>query len=71
MNELYSIISDDFNLIHVNPHFSDYASLFGIITHGMWFSVGTMKYLENVVTEGNSGRVTAYVFSLSCGVSVI
>jgi acyl dehydratase len=35
-NEPYSKVSGDFNSIYINPYFSDYASLPGTITHGMW-----------------------------------
>ncbi|KAL4066936.1 hypothetical protein J3A83DRAFT_4165578 [Scleroderma citrinum] len=59
-NEPYSVVSGDFNPIHVNPYFSDYASLPGTITHGMWSSAATRKYVENVVAEGNPARVIAY-----------
>ncbi|KAI5983403.1 hypothetical protein EDD15DRAFT_2390897 [Pisolithus albus] len=59
-NEPYSIVSGDFNPIHVNPYFSDYASLPGTITHGMWSSAATRKFVENVVAEGNPARVIAY-----------
>ena len=62
-NEPYSKISGDFNPIHVNPYFSDYASLPGTITHGMWSSAATRRYVENVAAEGNPDRVLAYVFS--------
>lgn len=34
-NEPYSQISGDYNPIHINPYFSDFASLPGIITHGL------------------------------------
>ena len=64
-NEPYSIISGDFNPIHVNPYFSDYASLLGTITHGMWSSAATRKFVENVVAEGNPARVIAYAFLCS------
>ena len=56
--EPYSIISSDFNLIHVNPYFSDYASLPGTITHGTWSSAATRKYVENVMPA----HVIAYIF---------
>lgn len=56
--EPYSIISSDFNLIHVNPYFSDYALLPGTITHGTWSSAATRKYDENVVPA----RIIAYIF---------
>ncbi|KAF7311699.1 Fatty acid synthase subunit alpha [Mycena indigotica] len=34
-NEPYSKVSGDFNPIHINPYFSDYASLPATITHGL------------------------------------
>ena len=61
-NELYSIISSDFNPIHVNPYFSDYPSLPGTITHGMWSSAAMRKFVENVVAEGNPACVIVYAF---------
>ncbi|KAH7884386.1 hypothetical protein F5I97DRAFT_1968464 [Phlebopus sp. FC_14] len=59
-NEPYSKVSGDFNPIHINPYFSDYASLPGTITHGMWSSAATRRYVENIVAEGNPDRVIAY-----------
>ena len=56
-NEPYSKISGDFNPIHINPYFADYASLPGTITHGLWSSAATRKYVENVVAKGNPDRV--------------
>jgi fatty acid synthase subunit beta len=58
-NEPYSKISGDFNPIHINPYFSDYASLPGTITHGLWSSAATRKYVENVVAQGHPDRVLA------------
>lgn len=58
-NELYSKISGDFNPIHVNPYFSCYASLPATITHGMWSSAATRRYVENVVAQGHPERVLA------------
>jgi len=58
-NEPYSKISGDFNPIHINPYFSDFAQLPGTITHGMWSSAATRKYVENVVAEGRPGRVSS------------
>ena len=58
-NEPYSKISGDFNPIHINPYFSDYASLPGTITHGMWSSAATWKYVETVVAQGHPDRVLA------------
>jgi len=59
-NEPYSKISGDFNPIHVNPYFSDYASLPTTIVHGMWTSAATRRYVENVVAQGHPDRVLAY-----------
>ncbi|KAF8843701.1 hypothetical protein BDN67DRAFT_963867 [Paxillus ammoniavirescens] len=59
-NEPYSKISGDFNPIHINPYFSDFAALPGTITHGMWSSAATRRYVENIVAEGNPDRVIAY-----------
>ncbi|KAF9532470.1 fatty acid synthase [Crepidotus variabilis] len=59
-NEPYSKISGDFNPIHVNPYFSDFASLPATITHGMWSSAATRRYVENVVAQGHPERVIAY-----------
>ena len=58
-NEPYSKISGDFNPIHINPYFADYASLPGTITHGMWSSAATRRYVENVVAQGKPERVVA------------
>ncbi|WRT68297.1 uncharacterized protein IL334_005273 [Kwoniella shivajii] len=59
-NEPYSKISGDFNPIHVNPYFSDLASLPGTITHGMWSSAAARKYLESVVADNHPERVVSY-----------
>ncbi|RDB25744.1 Fatty acid synthase subunit alpha [Hypsizygus marmoreus] len=59
-NEPYSKVSGDFNPIHINPYFSDYASLPGTITHGLWSSAATRRYVENVVAQGHPDRVLAY-----------
>ena len=56
-NEPYSKVSGDFNPIHINPYFSDFASLPGTITHGLWSSAATRRYLENVVAKGHPERV--------------
>ena len=58
-NEPYSKVSGDFNPIHVNPYFAAYASLPGTITHGMWSSAATRRYVENVVAQGKPDRVVA------------
>ncbi|QRW18188.1 fatty acid synthase subunit beta [Rhizoctonia solani] len=59
-NEPYSKTSGDYNPIHINPYFSDYAVLPGTITHGMWSSAATRKYVENVVAQGKPERVLQY-----------
>ncbi|KAJ7227399.1 fatty acid synthase [Mycena pura] len=59
-NEPYSAISGDFNPIHVNPYFSDYASLPATITHGLWSSAATRRYVETVAAKGHPDRVLAY-----------
>jgi fatty acid synthase subunit beta len=58
-NEPYSKISGDFNPIHVNPYFADFASLPATITHGTWSSAATRRYIETVVAQGNLDRVVA------------
>ena len=58
-NEPYSKISGDFNPIHVNPYFSTYASLPATITHGLWTSAATRRYIETVVARGHPERVLA------------
>ncbi|KAJ7158521.1 fatty acid synthase [Mycena filopes] len=59
-NEPYSKISGDFNPIHINPYFSCYAALPTTITHGLWSSAATRRYVENVVAKGHPDRVLAY-----------
>lgn len=58
-NEPYSKVSGDFNPIHINPYFADYAALPGTITHGMWSSAATRRYVETVVAQGRPERVVA------------
>ncbi|KAL7423454.1 hypothetical protein Q5752_001034 [Cryptotrichosporon argae] len=59
-NEPYSKVSGDFNPIHINPYFSDFASLPGTITHGMWSSAATRKYVESVAADNHPERVVSY-----------
>ena len=56
-NEPYSKVSGDFNPIHINPYFSDFALLPGTITHGMWSSAATRRFVETVVAQGRPDRV--------------
>ena len=58
-NELYSKVSGDFNPIHINPYFSDLASLPGTITHGLWSSAATRRYVETVAAQGQQERVVS------------
>lgn len=58
-NEPYSKVSGDFNPIHVNPYFADFASLPGTITHGMWSSAATRRFVETVAAQGKPERVIA------------
>jgi fatty acid synthase subunit alpha len=58
-NEPYAMISGDLNPIHVNPYFADYASLPDTITHGMWSSAATRKFVENSIAQGDPTRVLA------------
>jgi len=58
-NEPYSKISRDFNPIHVNPYFADLANLPATITHGMWSSAATRRFVETVAAKGNPDRVIA------------
>jgi len=58
-NEPYSKISRDFNPIHVNPYFSDLANLPATITHGMWSSAATRKFVETVAAKNHPERVLA------------
>ncbi|PVU94326.1 hypothetical protein BB561_002640 [Smittium simulii] len=59
-NESYSYISGDHNPIHTNNYFSDYVGLPGTITHGMWTSASTRKFVEIFAGDNCSERVTAY-----------
>jgi len=58
-NEPYSKVSGDFNPIHINPYFSCYASLPCTITHGMFSSAATRRYIESVVVQGHPERVVS------------
>lgn len=59
-NQAYSNISGDVNPIHVNPYFSDLANLPGTITHGMWTSAATRRYVEQVAADNHPERVVSY-----------
>ncbi|KAJ1940189.1 fatty acid synthase alpha subunit Lsd1, partial [Linderina macrospora] len=59
-NEPYSRISSDHNPIHTNPYFAAYADLPGTITHGMWTSASTRKFVETFAADNHPERVKAY-----------
>ncbi|PVV05312.1 hypothetical protein BB560_000171 [Smittium megazygosporum] len=59
-NEPYSYISGDHNPIHTNPYFADYVGLPGTITHGMWTSASTRKFVEIFAADNCPERVSAY-----------
>ncbi|KAJ2678474.1 fatty acid synthase alpha subunit Lsd1 [Coemansia spiralis] len=59
-NSAYSNISNDHNPIHTNPYFADYANLPGTITHGMWTSASTRKFVETFAADNRPERVKAY-----------
>jgi enoyl reductase-like protein/malonyl CoA-acyl carrier protein transacylase/acyl dehydratase len=59
-NEPYATVSGDYNPIHVNPYFADLAMLPGTITHGMWTSASTRKFVEIFAADNVPQRVVAY-----------
>ncbi|KAI8805920.1 hypothetical protein BJ742DRAFT_774644 [Cladochytrium replicatum] len=59
-NHNYAQSSLDLNPIHVNPYFSDLAGLPGTITHGMWTSASTRKFVEIFAANNQPTRVKAY-----------
>ncbi|KAJ3244145.1 3-oxoacyl-[acyl-carrier-protein] synthase [Chytriomyces hyalinus] len=59
-NEAYAQASLDLNPIHVNPFFADLAKLPGTITHGMWTSASTRKFVEIFAANNDPKRVKEY-----------
>lgn len=61
-NSPYAEISSDFNPIHVSPTFSSYVQLPGSsgITHGMFTSASTRKFVETFAAENVPTRVVSY-----------
>lgn len=59
-NQSYSTVSGDVNPIHTNPYFSDFAGLPGTITHGMWTSAATRRYVEQIAADNCPERVVSY-----------
>ena len=62
-NSPYATVSSDYNPIHVNPYIATYASLPGTITHGMWTSAATRKFVETFAAENHPERVTMFEVS--------
>ncbi|KAJ1548194.1 3-oxoacyl-[acyl-carrier-protein] synthase [Nowakowskiella sp. JEL0078] len=59
-NESYASSSGDLNPIHVNPYFASLAGLPGTITHGMWTSASSRKFVEIFAANNQPQRVKAY-----------
>lgn len=59
-NEPYSSVSGDFNPIHINPYFSQFASLPSTITHGMFSSAATRRFVEDIAAEGHPERCLSF-----------
>ncbi|KAJ3041629.1 3-oxoacyl-[acyl-carrier-protein] synthase [Rhizophlyctis rosea] len=59
-NSAYAVASGDLNPIHVNPYFADLANLPGTITHGMWTSASTRKFVEIFAANNVPERVKEY-----------
>ncbi|PWN38866.1 hypothetical protein IE81DRAFT_327067 [Ceraceosorus guamensis] len=59
-NAPYSAASGDYNPIHTNPYFSDFAGLPGTITHGMHSSAAVRRITEEVAAEGHPERFRSY-----------
>lgn len=61
-NSPYAEISSDYNPIHVSPTFSAYVQLPGLtgITHGMFTSASTRKFVETFAAENVPSRVVSY-----------
>lgn len=62
-NKAYSDFSGDLNPIHTNPYFADLAGLPTTITHGMWTSAASRKYVESFAAENVPTRVKSYEVS--------
>lgn len=59
-NEPYSQVSGDFNPIHINPYFSQFAALPSTITHGMFSSAATRRFVEDIAAEGHPERCLSF-----------
>ncbi|ORX46933.1 hypothetical protein BCR36DRAFT_99854 [Piromyces finnis] len=59
-NEDYSLASGDVNPIHTNFYFANLADLDVPITHGMWTSAATRRYVETYAADNCAERVVSY-----------
>ncbi|ORY03898.1 hypothetical protein K493DRAFT_311577 [Basidiobolus meristosporus CBS 931.73] len=59
-NEGYSQASEDVNPIHTNVYFADLAELPGPITHGMWTSAATRRFVETFAANNVHSRIRGY-----------
>jgi len=59
-NEDYSLASGDVNPIHTNYYFANLADLDVPITHGMWTSAATRRYIETYAADNDAERVVSY-----------
>ena len=59
-NDTYARVSGDYNPIHVSRVFSQYASLPGTITHGMYSSAAVRRLVETWAADNNIGRVRSF-----------
>ncbi|KAG5455358.1 MAG: MaoC like domain-containing protein, partial [Olpidium bornovanus] len=59
-NCAYADVSGDFNPIHTNAYFADLAGLPGTITHGMFTSASTRKFVEIFAANNDPRRVKSY-----------
>ncbi|KAJ1518159.1 3-oxoacyl-[acyl-carrier-protein] synthase [Coelomomyces lativittatus] len=60
VNHAYASVSGDYNPIHTSSLFAELAGLPDTITHGMWTSALTRKYVELYAAENQPQRVVAY-----------
>ncbi|KAG5462170.1 MAG: MaoC like domain-containing protein [Olpidium bornovanus] len=59
-NSAYAGVSGDLNPIHTNAYFADLAGLPGTITHGMFTSASSRKFVEIFAANNDPKRVKSY-----------
>ncbi|KAI9223673.1 hypothetical protein BC828DRAFT_410490 [Blastocladiella britannica] len=59
-NKAYAAVSGDFNPIHTNPIIADLAGLPDTITHGMYTSAVTRRFVELYAAENQPSRVHSF-----------